>query len=150
MDGGESDLDLGNYERYITLRYSVPSGCRLTLLCKVLGPQSHGGGQFILLNKPNSSCGPINIYIPRAISQPERSTSMCFGSLSKVASLLIWTSVSHVLSEERKGTHPRHISGRWVVATTKGANNINKARTWAKPYRLSPILPMQFRNGSHA
>jgi hypothetical protein len=26
IDGGESDLDLGNYERYITLLYPVPSG----------------------------------------------------------------------------------------------------------------------------
>jgi CTP synthase (UTP-ammonia lyase) len=37
IDGGESDLDLGNYERYITLRYRVPSGCRLTLPARYLG-----------------------------------------------------------------------------------------------------------------
>jgi len=38
MDGGESDLDLGNYERYVTTPYIFPSDCRLTLLCKILGP----------------------------------------------------------------------------------------------------------------
>ena len=37
IDGGESDLDLGNYERYILLRYPIPCGCGLTLLYKVLG-----------------------------------------------------------------------------------------------------------------
>lgn len=46
IDGGESDLDLGNYERYINSPHSLPLGCRLTLLCKVLGPESYGGGQF--------------------------------------------------------------------------------------------------------
>jgi hypothetical protein len=112
IDGGESDLDLGNYERYITLLYSVPSVFQLTLLCKILGSESHGGGQFFLPTKPNSSCGPIDMYIPRATSQPERSTSMSFSSLCKVASLLIGMSVSHVLSEERKGTHSPHVSGR--------------------------------------
>ena len=50
IDGGESDLDLGNYERYIILPHSVPPGCRLTLLCKVLGPESHSGGQFFIGN----------------------------------------------------------------------------------------------------
>lgn len=56
---------------------------------------------------------------------------------------------SHVLSEERKGTHPPHVSGHLVLATGKGANNIHKAHTWAKPCRLSPILPMLFRIGSN-
>lgn len=89
-------------------------------------------------------------YIPRATSQLERSTSMSSSSLSKVASWLIWAFTSHVLSEERRGTYLPLVLRCWVVATTKCANDINKERTWAKPYRLSPISQTQFRFGSNA